>query len=92
MLEIRTILVFAQIMQKALLLCATHKDFRDGVISKQALGKQPIRITGVFMDPVYAMDGRERNHSGNTCLCEYFCLKIVKIPCAHELLSELMSS
>lgn len=41
----------------------SHSQVKEGLLAN-AFGTGKPNITGVFFDPVYAMDGRERNHAG----------------------------
>lgn len=42
----------------------SHSQVKEGLLAQAfGTGGKP-NITGVFFDPVYAMDGRERNHAG----------------------------
>ena len=51
-------------MQKnAVLMLASHAEMALGMGLQLGLDGVKVPITGVFMDPVYAMDGRKRDQS-----------------------------
>ena len=51
----------------------THREVEEGLIKEQAFDSQTVPISGVIFDPVYDMEGRERNHAGTI----YFAAKYV---------------
>jgi hypothetical protein len=51
---------------------ATHREVKQGLIREQAFYAQKVPISGVIFDPVYDMEGRERNHAGTICFSTKF--------------------
>ena len=54
------------IVQRALLMVASHHQIKSGLLDLLSPTKFP--ISGVIFDPLYHIDGRERNHPGTICM------------------------